>query len=118
MQLQQIAESDGDGDFMEGVTASLYSEDITVYDVDGTPIRLPQQATALDFAFERNLGKHAQYARIDGKLASLPTVLTHGCCVEIGTHPQAHPLPEWEKVVTTYRAKSYLSRYFQKPPSP
>ena len=113
VQLQQIAESDGDGDFMEGVTASLYSEDITVYDIDGTPVRLPQQATALDFAFERNLGKHAQYARIDGKLASLPTVLTHGCCVEIGTHPQAHPLPEWEKVVTTYRAKSYLSRFFQ-----
>lgn len=113
VQLQQIAESDGDGDFMEGVTASLYSEDITVYDIDGTPVRLPQQATALDFAFERNLGKHAQYARIDGKLASLPTVLTHGCCVEIGTHPQAQPLPEWEKVVTTYRAKSYLSRFFQ-----
>ena len=59
VQLQQIAESDGDDDFMEGVTASLYSEDITVYDADGTPVRLPQQATALDFAFERNVGKHA-----------------------------------------------------------
>lgn len=45
IQLQQIAESDGDDDFMEGVTASLYSEDITVYDADGTPVRLPQQAT-------------------------------------------------------------------------
>lgn len=113
-QLQQIADNDGDGDFMEGVTASLYNEDIVVYDVDGTPVRLPQQATALDFAFERNVGKHAQYARIDDKLASLQTVLTHGCCVEIGTHPDAKPLPEWEKTVVTYRAKSYLSQYFRK----
>lgn len=112
--LQEVAENDGDLQYMEGVTASLYSEDITVYDKMGNAYMLPLQATALDFAFEKGMGANAQYARIDGRLASLKTPLEHGCCVEIGTHPDAHPLAEWVNHVKTYKAKQYLKGYLRR----
>lgn len=109
--LEELAENEGNVHFMEEVSASLYSEDITIYDEHGTAYKLPQQATALDFAFERGEGEHAQYARIDGRLSSLQTELTHGACVEICTHPEAHPLPHWVDSVRTYKAKCYLRAY-------
>lgn len=112
--LREIAESKGNLQYMEGVSASLYSEDITIYDEAGKTYALPQHATALDYAFERGLGQQAQYARIDGKLASLRTELTHGTCVEIGTHPEAVPQPEWVDAVKSYKAKDYLKAYFRR----
>ncbi|MCF0235184.1 MAG: bifunctional (p)ppGpp synthetase/guanosine-3',5'-bis(diphosphate) 3'-pyrophosphohydrolase [Bacteroidaceae bacterium] len=112
--LRQITENDGDLQYMEGVSASLYSEDITIYDKQGRAYPLPLHATALDFAFERGLGTQAQYARIDGRLASLKTELTHGVCVEIGTSSDAVPQPDWVDVVKSYKAKDYLRAYFRR----
>ncbi len=112
--LRQIAASESDLQFMEGVSTSLYSEDISVYDECGNSYKLPQQATALDFAFERGMGEHAQYAVIDGRLAPMTTELTHGCCVEIHTHPDATPFPHWADAVKTYKAKDYLTAYIRR----
>ena len=52
------------------------------------------------------------YARINGKLSSLRTVLHRGDCVEIGTADDAKPEPDWLEHVSTYRAKRYLRGYF------
>lgn len=112
--LSDIADNAGDMQFMEGVAASLYAEDITVYDREGRDYKLPQNATALDFAFETPKGEHAQYARIDGRLSSLKTSLEHGACVEIGTSPTAKPAPDWLDHVHTYKAKNYLKSYFRR----
>lgn len=111
--LSHLAENDGDMQFMEGVASSLYAEDITVYAIDGTALRLPHQATALDFAFERGEGEQALYARIDGSLSSLKATLEHGCCVEIFTSPDAHPQADWLSVVKTYKAKHFLKCYLR-----
>ena len=78
--LKEVADQDEVFDFMEGVTSSFYYDDIMVFTPKGRGIILPKGATALDFAFEihSRIGEHAHYARINGKLASIKTVLRRG----------------------------------------
>ncbi len=109
--LQDISESNADALFMDSVVSALYSEDITVYDTAGNPTRLPLNGTALDYAFEIGKGEHAQYARINGKLQTLKTVLQHGDCVEIGVNPDIHPHGDWYGWAKTYKAKNYLKPF-------
>lgn len=106
--LQDIDDNHTNALFMESVVAALYSEDITVYDPDGDPTRLPQQASAIDYAFEIGKGEHAQYARINGRLSSMRTELHHGDVVEIGTNPNAVPHGEWLTAAKTYKARNFL----------
>lgn len=78
--LQDIAYHSQENSFMESVVTSFYNDDIMVFTPQGRPIILPQKATALDFAFEihSRIGEHAQYARVNGKLCSIKTVLHRG----------------------------------------
>ena len=66
--LQDVACHGKEVEYMEGVTMSFYNDDIMVYTPQGMYVILPKNATALDFAFEihSNIGKHAQYAKING----------------------------------------------------
>ena len=112
--LQDVADDSHDIEFMDGVTLSFYNDDIMVFTPKGRGVILPKGASALDFAFEihSKVGEKAVYARINGKLSSLRTVLQRGDCVEIGTAEDAKPEPEWMEHVSTYRAKRYLRGYF------
>ena len=112
--LQDVAHDSHDIEFMDGVTSSFYNDDIMVFTPKGRGVILPKGATALDFAFEihSKVGEKAVYARINGKLSSLRTVLRRGDCVEIGTADDAKPEIEWMGHVSTYRAKRYLRSYF------
>ena len=112
--LKDLAESN-EGGFMDSVVTSFYNEDIMVFTPNGKGVILPQHATALDFAFEihKQIGEHAQYAHINGKLCSVKTELNHGDCVEIGVNPTVEPKPDWVDYVWTYKAKKFLVHYFQ-----
>lgn len=96
------------GFFLEDVKTSLYQDDIRVYTPKGEEILLPQNATALDLAYEihTRIGDTAKYARINGKLSSIKTVLKRGDRVEIGTDPSVLPQKDWFDVVQTYKAKT------------
>lgn len=100
----------GNGDTMAGVTASFYNDDIMVYTPKGKGIKLPKNATALDLAFavHDEVGLHAVYARINGRLCSVKTTLHRGDCVEIGTAPDAVPDDQWLQHVLTYKARHAL----------
>ena len=107
---QDVACHGKEVEYMEGVTMSFYNDDIMVYTPHGMYVILPKNATALDFAFEihSNIGKHAQYAKINGRLCSVKTVLQRGDCVEIGTNDNIEPRPDWLDHVVTYKAKRHL----------
>lgn len=113
--LQNIAES-STGLFMEGVSASLYNEDIIAFTPKGKGVILPKGASALDFAYEvhTNVGEHAQFARINGKLSPLRTELHRGDCVEIGLSDSVRPNPEWLDYAKTYKAKKNLLEFLKK----
>ena len=111
--LLDVAFHSKDMDYMDGVTSSFYNDDIMVFTPKGKGIILPKGATALDFAYEihSKIGQHAVYARINGKLMSVKTVLHRGDCVEIGTDENSCPDTDWIDYVLTYKAKRHLRSY-------
>jgi GTP pyrophosphokinase len=111
--LKEMADPEDGMEFMDGVTSSFYYDDIMVFTPKGKCIILPKGATAIDFAFEihSNIGMHAHYARINGKLSSVKTVLRRGDCVEIGTNETAEPQPDWLDHVLTFKARKHISSY-------
>lgn len=108
--LHDIANHRKEVEYMDGITSSFYNDDITVFTPQGKAVILPKDSTALDFAFEihSKLAEHAQYARVNGRLCSVKTVLASGDCVEIGANDNIVPSPDWLNHVRTYKAKSHL----------
>ena len=104
--------------FMEGVTSSFYNDDIMVFTPKGQGVILPKNATALDFAFEihSDIGRYAHYARVNGRLCSVKTMLNRGDCVEIATDRNIVPEPDWLKAVRTFKAKKALHSFFASQP--
>ena len=111
--LQDVAYHNKDMDYMESITSSFYNDDIMAFTPKGKGIILPKGATALDFAYEihSEVGKHAVYARINGKLMSVKTVLHRGDCVEIGIDENSFPNADWINHVLTYKAMRHLRNY-------
>lgn len=116
--LKDIAFHTNEMDYMDGVTASFYYDNIIAFTPKGRCIVLPKDATVLDFAFEihTQVGLHAVYARVNGKLSSVKTVLHRGDCVEIGTADDAMPEADWLGHVLTYKAKRSLGSFFANRP--
>lgn len=117
--LQDVAFYSKEMDYMDGVTASFYNDDIMVFTPNGKGIILPKGATALDFAYEihSEIGNRAVYARINGKLMSVKTRLHRGDCVEIATDEQSMPDADWLDYVSTYKAKRSLRSYYAHRPA-
>lgn len=114
--LQDIAYHSKEGGFIENVVTSFYQDDIIVFTPQGNSVVLPKGASALDFAYEihSNIGNHAKFARINGKLSSVKTTLMRGDRVEIGIHDDIHPRPDWLDVVITYKARKNITSYLRK----
>ncbi|MBR5856417.1 MAG: bifunctional (p)ppGpp synthetase/guanosine-3',5'-bis(diphosphate) 3'-pyrophosphohydrolase [Bacteroidales bacterium] len=111
--LKDAADHTKDVEFMEGITTSFYNDDIMVFTPKGKGIILPKNATVLDFAYEvhSKVGDHAQYARINGRFASIKTVLKRGDCIEVITNDNVEPEESWLKAVSTYRAIKSIKHY-------
>ena len=112
--LKEIATESEGQQFIESVKTSLYYDDVLIFTPKGQGIIMPKGATALDFAFElhSDIGMHAKYARINGKLSSIKTELKRGDCVEIGVDESYSPKAEWLNHVCTFKAKRHLRRHF------
>ena len=108
--LKDIAKQEHKGNFIEEVATTLYYDDVMVFTPQGKPIVLPKGSTAIDFAFEvhTDVGLHAKFARINGNLCSVKTVLKKGDCVEIGTDPSMAPKEDWIEYCSSYKAKRIL----------
>lgn len=105
--LKDIAQSGADSGFMESVVSSFYNDDIIVFTPKGNSIVLPKESSVLDMAYEihTNVGNHAKFARINGKLCSIFTTLHRGDRVEVGTDDLMWPEASWLKHVNTYKAR-------------
>jgi len=108
--LKDIADSKGQMGFIENVATALYYDDVMVFTPKGMALILPKGSTAIDFAFElsKELGLHAKYARINGKLRSIKTTLKRGDCVEIGTVDNLNAKLDWIEHTSSYKAKRAL----------
>ncbi|MFI3268335.1 MAG: HD domain-containing protein [Rikenellaceae bacterium] len=108
--LKDMAYHDKEGGFMDNVITNFYNDDILVFTPKGNGVVLPTGSTAIDFAYEihSSIGNHAQYARINGAVATMKTVLKRGDCVEIGTNPLMYPKKDWLEHSKTYKAKRHI----------
>ena len=106
--------------FIESVRTTLYNDDIQVYTPEGKAMLLPKKSTALDFAFaiSNDVGMHAKYAKINGHLASVKTVLKRGDSVEIGVDKNIMPQEDWRTNAKTYEALRSINIYLDHLPKP
>lgn len=107
-----------DATYMEDITRAFYNDDIQVFTPKGEKVILPQNSTVLDFAYEvhTNLGNHAKYARINGRLDPVTTTLRRGDIVEIFTDHDVHPQKEWERYLHTFKARKAVRKYLESLP--
>ena len=120
--LREISKNahEGGSTFIENVVSSFYNDDIMTFTPQGKPIVLPQKSTVLDFAYEihSKLGEKAKFARINGRLASIKTLLHRGDIVEVFTDADCNPKKDWLDATVTYKARKAIRSYLSKLPKP
>ena len=95
-------------DFLDTIKLNLFSSEIFVFTPKGEIKTLPQEATALDFAYElhSDIGNHCIGAKINHRLVPLSHKLSSGDQVEILTSRSQQPVTEWLNFVTTAKART------------
>ncbi|MGN0258256.1 MAG: RelA/SpoT family protein [Bacteroides sp.] len=103
-------------DFLDTIKLNLFASEIFVFTPKGDIKTMPQNATALDFAFSlhTDLGSHCIGAKVNHKLVPLSHKLESGDQVEILTSRAQRVQPEWETYVTTARARSKIATILRK----
>lgn len=97
-------------DFLDTVKLNLFSSEIFVFTPKGEIKTMPQNCTALDFAFSIHtaLGNHCIGAKVNHKLVPLSHKLQSGDQVEILTSKSQFVQPGWMEFVTTAKAKTKI----------
>ena len=113
LELQQDAHSPEE--FLEFLKIDLYQDEIFVFTPKGDVKRLPQGATAIDFAYavHTEVGQRCQGAKVNGRIAPLHRALKNGDTVTIITGPQARPSRDWMSHVRTARARQKIRQWIK-----
>ncbi|MDZ4693323.1 bifunctional (p)ppGpp synthetase/guanosine-3',5'-bis(diphosphate) 3'-pyrophosphohydrolase [Terricaulis sp.] len=111
--LLEIAEHGGEAqEFLEHAKLEMYTDHVFAFTPKGALIPLPQGATPLDFAYavHSSIGDRCAGARINGVERPLRTALRNGDVVEIVVGEKIAPVPGFENLTKTGRAKSAQRR--------
>ena len=114
--LLEIQQSAGDSmEFLDNLKVDLFQREVYVFTPKGQIIKLPRQATVVDFAYavHTQIGNTCISARIERKLAPLQTVLQNGQTVEVITAPWARPHPAWLNFVITAKARAAIRNHLR-----
>jgi|688.fasta_scaffold107509_3 GTP pyrophosphokinase/guanosine-3',5'-bis(diphosphate) 3'-pyrophosphohydrolase len=114
--LLEIQKSAGDSmEFLDNLKVDLFQREVYVFTPRGQIIKLPRNATVVDFAYavHTQVGNNCVSARIDRQLAPLQTVLQNGQTVEIITAPWARPNPLWLSFVVTAKARAAIRNHLR-----
>ncbi len=105
----------GSLEFLENLKVDLFPSEIYVFTPKGDIVKLPQGATALDFAYavHTELGNSCVAARVNGYLSPLHSVLANGDTVEAVTNEWSRPSPAWLNYVVTAKARTAIRTYLR-----
>lgn len=97
-------------DFLDTIKLNLFASEIFVFTPKGEIKTMPQNCTALDFAFSIHtfLGSHCIGAKVNHKLVPLSHKLQSGDQVEILTSKTQRVQPSWINFATTAKAKAKI----------
>ena len=114
--LRDIAKQGREENLLEQISTSLYYDDVTVFTANGQSFIMPKGSTAIDLAFKQHddAALHARYARINGKLSSIKTILHAGDCVEVFLDPDACPHADWMEHCHTYVARTNVGAWLER----
>jgi GTP pyrophosphokinase len=113
-ELQELQESE-DTEFLTDLKSDLFEDRIFVFTPDGDVIDLPQDASAIDFAYaiHSEIGDKGQAAIINGKNSALKTILHSGDIVNIQTNKSGKPSSKWMPHVKTTMAKKHIEKHLK-----
>lgn len=118
--LQELSEAEREHpdyeNFEEILKKDFFAERIFAFTPKGDVIDLPRDATPVDFAYNihSDVGDTMSGAKINGKLASLDTVLKNGDVVEIVTNKNTKPNKKWLDIAKTVSAKAHIRAALRK----
>lgn len=97
-------------DFLDTIKLNLFASEIFIFTPKGEIKTMPQNCTALDFAFSIHtfLGSHCIGAKVNHKLVPISHQLKSGDQVEILTSKSQHVQPSWINFATTAKAKAKI----------
>ena len=103
-------------DFLDTIKLNLFASEIFVFTPKGELKTMPQNSTALDFAFSlhTDIGSHCIGAKVNHKLVPLSLKLQSGDQVEILTSKSQRVQPQWEVFATTARARAKIAAILRK----
>ena len=103
-------------DFLDTIKLNLFASEIFVFTPKGELKTMPQNSTALDFAFSlhTDIGCHCIGAQVNHKLVPLSHKLQSGDQVEILTSKSQRVQPQWLTFATTARARSKVAAILRK----
>jgi GTP pyrophosphokinase len=102
-------------EFLEHTKLEMFQDQVFCFTPKGDLIALPRGATPIDFAYavHSEVGDTCVGAKINGKPVPLRTELNNGDSVEIICSKAQTPVPLWESMVVTGRARSAIRRFMR-----
>ena len=102
-------------EFLEHLKVDLFPDEVYVFTPKGDIKKLPQGATALDFAYaiHSEIGNSCVGIEVNGNQVPLYTQLKSGDHVKVHTDKSSHPSPTWLNYVKTAKARASLRTYLR-----
>ncbi len=102
-------------EFMSLVKDDLFPHEVYVFSPRGDLIALPQDSTAIDFAYRihSEVGHHCAGARVNGQQVPLSYKLQNGDSVEILTSKNQVPHKDWLRFVMSSKAKQRIRSWLK-----
>lgn len=107
-------EVDDPHEFLTNLRVDLFDHEIFVFTPKGEVMSLKRDSTPLDFAYvvHTEVGNHCVGAKVNGSVVPLSYRLNMGDRVEILTNKNAHPSPDWMKLVRMPSTRAKMRRFF------
>jgi len=101
--------------YYEFTKLQMFHENVFCFTPKGAVIKLPKQATSIDFAYavHTKIGDSAIGCRINGRDSTLQTDLKNGDMIQIITSKNASPSLHWLSSSKTGKARASIRRYWQ-----
>ncbi len=102
-------------EFLEALKVDLFDEELFVFTPKGDVLSLPQNATALDFAFSvhSDIGLKCIGVKVNGQMSPIKKRLKSGDIVEVLTSPHQKPSKDWLNFIVTSKARSKIRSFLR-----
>ncbi len=110
-----IDKNENPEDYYEYTKLQMFQENVFCFTPKGSVIKLPKEATPIDFAYavHTQVGDTAIRCEINGKESALQSTLINGDVVKIITSKKVSPSLHWLTSTKTGKARAAIRRYWQ-----